>query len=204
MFRRGTPLVIFWAWIAFAIYNIVQIAIPDQNYFSIELIVGLLAVTALVYATTLRPRVVTDDTGVSVFNPFRDHRIGWGGLSGVYLGDSVELSCARPEPRKDKTIYCWALYSGRRSRMRARMRADRNRTRGFGGTFGMSSRAPVEAHELAKQDTVELMAAEIGRRCTDARQPGAPPAVLKSVWAWWPVAYLAATAVALLGLIIAR
>jgi hypothetical protein len=204
VFRRGIPLVIFWAWVAFAIYNIAQIAIPDHDYFSIELTVALLAVTGLVYATTLRPRVITDDAGVSVYNPFRYHRIGWGGLNAVYLGDSVELSCARPEQRKDKTIYCWALYSGRRSRMRARMRADRNRARGFGGAFGLSSRAPVEAQELARQDTVQLMATEIGRRCTDAKRPGAPLAFLESAWAWLPLAYVAVPAAALLGLILAK
>jgi hypothetical protein len=84
------------------------------------------------------------------------------------------------------------------------MRSERNRTRGFGGAFGMSSRAPVEAQELARQDPVELMAAEIGRRCTAARQPGMPSAVLESVWAWWPVAYLALPAAALLGLVLAK
>jgi hypothetical protein len=84
------------------------------------------------------------------------------------------------------------------------MRAERNRTRGFGGAFGLSSRAPVEAQALARQDTVQLMAAEIGRRCSDAKATGTSPAFLESSWAWLPVVYVAAPAAALLGLVLAR
>jgi hypothetical protein len=202
VFRRGTPFVIWWAWVAFAIYNVVQIAIPDHDYFSLELGAGLLAVTALIYACTVRPRVLADDGGVFVHNPFRDHRIRWGALTGVYLGDSVELGCARRAPQKEKTIYCWALYSGRRSRMKAQLRADRDRSRTYGA--GAIRRARAEAQELARKDIVQLMAAEIGRRLTDARQRGVPDAVLESSWAWWPVVYFLVPAALLLGLVLGR
>lgn len=207
VFRRGTPYLVWWGWVVFAIFNIAQVAIPDHDYFSVELIAGLLAVTAIVYATTIRPRVIASDDGLSVCNPFRDHRVGWGALNAVYLGDSVELSCARPAPRKDKTIYCWALYSARRSRMRARLRAERGRS----GLFGLPgrasdipSRAPAEAQHLARQDPVQIMAAEIGRRSADAKQRGVPAAVLASGWAWWPLAYLLGPAALLLSLLLAR
>jgi hypothetical protein len=202
VFRRGTPFVIWWVWVAFAIYNIAQIAIPDHDYFSLELTAGLLAVTAVIYACTVRPRVLADDQGVLVLNPFRDHRIQWGALTGVYLGDSVEFGCARPAPQKEKTIYCWALYSGRRSRMKAQMRADRERTRAY--SSGAIRRAQAEAQELARKDIVQLMAGEIGRRSTDARQRGVPDAVLESSWAWWPLVYVLVPAALLLGLVLGR
>jgi Bacterial PH domain len=202
IFRRGTPFIIWWVWVAFAIYNVAQIAIPDHDYFSLELTAGLLAVTAVMYACTVRPRVLADEQGVLVLNPYRDHRVRWGALTGVYLGDSVELGCARPTPQKEKTIYCWALYSGRRSRMRSQLRADRQRSR----TYGSRSirRAPAEAEDLARTDIVQLMAAEIGRRSTDARQRGVPDAVLESSWAWWPLVYFLVPAALLLGLILGR
>jgi hypothetical protein len=202
VFRRGTPFVIWWVWVAFAIYNLAEIAIPDHDYFSLELTAGLLAVTAVIYACTVRPRVLADEEGVLVLNPFRDHRIRWGALTGVYLGDSVELGCARPAPRKEKTIYCWALYSGRRSRMKAQMRADRDRTRAYGS--GAIRRAQAEAQDLARKDIVQLMATEIGRRSTDARQRGVPDAVLESSWAWRPLVYLLVPAALLLGLVLGR
>jgi hypothetical protein len=202
IFRRGTPFVIWWIWVAFAIYNLAQIAIPDHDYFSLELAAGLLALTGVIYACTVRPRVLADDEGILVLNPFRDHRIRWGALAGVYLGDSVEFGCARPAPLKEKTVYCWALYSGRRSRMKAQMRADRERSRAYGS--GAIRRAQAEAQELARKDMVQLMAAEIGRRSTEARQRGVPDAVLQSSWAWWPLVYVLAPAALLLGLVLGR
>jgi hypothetical protein len=202
IFRRGTPFVVWWAWVAFAIFNIAQIAIPDHDYFSLELTAGLLAVTAVMYACTLRPRVLTDSDGVRVYNPYREHRIRWGALSGVYLGDSVELCSARSEPKKDKTIYCWALYSGRRTRLKARLRSERERSRMYGDRT--ARRAEADAQELARQDIVQLMAAEIGRRSTDAKQRGVPAAVLESTWAWWPLAYVLVPAALLLGLLLGR
>ena len=201
VFRRGTPFVVWWAWVAFAIFNLAEIAIPDHDYFSLEFTAALLAVTAVMYACTLRPRVLSDDHGVVVRNPYRSHRIRWGALTGVYLGDSVELCCSRSAPRKDKTIYCWALYSGRRSRLRAQMRTQR--TRGRGGA-GAAERAHVEAQELARQDIVQLMAAEIGRRSTVAKERGVSEAVLESTWAWLPLVYALVAIALLVGLVVGR
>lgn len=202
--RRVTPLVMWWAWLVFAVVVTAQVVITGHDYLSAEITAGLATATAIAYATALRPKVIADDDGVRVVNPFRDHWIGWGGLNAVYLGDSVELSCARSAPRRDRTIYCWALYSGRRSRLRAQRRAERDRTRGLVGSFGAASREPAEAQDLARQDAVQLMAAEIGRRSADAQQGGAPAAVLQSTWAWWPLAVVMVPAAALLALILAR
>jgi Bacterial PH domain len=197
VFRRATPFVAFWVWVAFVIFNLVQVAFPDHDYFSIELTVGLLAVTGLMYACALRPRVIADADAVVVRNPYRDHILPWGAVNGVYLAESVEFSCARPAQKKDKIIYCWALHTGRRSRRRAQQRAAGNPLRGAG-------RAPAELAELAKQDAVALMAAELGRRSMAARQRGVPAAVLESRWAWLPLACLLVPAAALLALILAR
>lgn len=201
VFRLVGPIVIWWAWVAFAVVAIALVAIPGHDYFSVELAAGLAVVTAIVYATTLRPVVVADDGGVRVLNPLQDHQIGWGGLSDVYLGDMVELGCARAAPRKDKTIYCWALYSGRRARFRARMRTARSPS----PVFGFARNAPAgEQRESPRPDSVELMAAELGRRSQAARQSGAPAAVLVSTWAWWPLALIAVPAAVLLALVLAR
>ncbi|MGH3305109.1 MAG: PH domain-containing protein, partial [Streptosporangiaceae bacterium] len=202
VFRRGTPFVIWWIWVAFAIFTLAEVAIPDHDYFSLELAAGLLTLTGVMYACTLRPRVLASDDGVLVLNPFQDHRIRWGALTGVYLGDSVEFCCARPAQKKEKTIYCWALYSGRRSRLRAQMRAERGRNRAQGA--GAARRAQAEAQDLARQDIVQLMAAEIGSRSTAAKERGVPDAVLESAWAWLPLVYVLVPAALLLGLVLGR
>jgi Bacterial PH domain len=195
VFRRATPLILWWAWVAFAIFNLVQVIVPDHDYFSIELVAGLLAVTGVAYATTLRPRVIADEDGILVRNPLRDHLIGWGGVNGVYLGDSVELSCARPEPRKDKTVYCWALYTNRRRRTKSQQLGVRSWTR-------PASRAAA-AGEVPAEDAGHLMATELGRLSAEAREAGAPAAIVESRWAWLPVALILIPAAALLALALA-
>ena len=58
VFRREAPFIFCWIWIAFVIFNVIQVVIPDHDYFSIELTVGLLGLTGLAYACGFRPRVV--------------------------------------------------------------------------------------------------------------------------------------------------
>lgn len=199
VFRRGGPVALWWIWAAFAVYNFIDVAVLDHSYFSLELTAGLLTVTAVMYACALRPRVVADSEAIYVYNPFRDHVVRWGAVNGVYLGDSLELSCARQQSSKDKTLYCWALYSGRRSRLKRGTRRNQARV-----SWRVPARASEEVKELLKQDPVQLMAAELGRRSAEARRRGAPDAILESRWAWRPLAYLLIPAVALLALLLAR
>jgi hypothetical protein len=198
VFRLSTQFVIWWAWIAFAIFNVFELVIRDRDYFSIEVMAALLAITGLAYACALRPKVVADDEAVVVYNPFRDHKVPWGAVNGVFLGDSVELSCARQAPKKDKTIYCWALYSGRRRRMRAQMQ------RSFFSMRRPDPRAPEQVRELSRLSIVQIMAAELARRANVAKEQGAPSAVLQSRWNWLALAALLLPSAALLGLALAH
>ena len=196
VFRRVPPIVLWWVWVVFALFNVIQVIIPDHDYFSVEFAVGLLAVTGVVYATALRPKVFATPDGIEVQNPVRDHVIRWGALNGVYLGDAVELSCARPTPRNDQTIYCWALYSRRRSRMKSQQLGVRSWSR-------VSPRGAT-ATEPTVHDPAQLIAAELGRRSTQAREVGASAATLESRWAWQPIALIVVPAAALLALLLAR
>lgn len=203
VFRREAPFIFFWIWIAFVIFNVIQVVIPDHDYFSIELTVGLLGLTGLAYACGFRPRVVADDEAILVRNPLRDHLIRWGALTGVQLGESVELRCGRAEPKKDKTVYCWALYAGRSSR---------RRNQAFGGSLfsrrhsqpADHGRLTAEIAELAAKDPVELMSGELATRLDQAKQRGTPAAVLESRMAWVPVATICVPALALAALVLAR
>jgi Bacterial PH domain len=197
VFRRGGPLALWWLWVAFAVFNFFDVAVRDHDYFSVELTAGLLAITAVVYACTLRPRVVADDNGINVYNPYRDHLARWHAVNGVFLGDSVEIVCTRPSPKKDKTIYCWALYAGRRSRRRGQARAERHEAR-------VTGRTVAQVREQRQPDAVAVMAAELGRRSTEGKQRGASPATLESTWAWLPIGYLLVPAAVLLALLLAR
>ena len=197
LYRGLTPIVLAWAWLAFVVFCLADIVIPAHSYLSLEVVAGLLTVTALVYACAVRPRVVADDESVLVHNPFRDYHLRWGAVTGVFLGDSVEFSCARPAPKKDKTIYCWALYTARRSRMRSEMQRSLIKV-------GRSARLARQSADLQRKDVVQLMAVELGRRCKDARGRGVPEAVLESQWAWRPLVSTLVLAAATLALILLR
>jgi hypothetical protein len=198
VFRHSAPFVLWWVWIAFTVFNVIDLSLGSRHYSSLVIVVMLLVVTGVMYACALRPRVVADDDGVVIYNPLQEHRVPWGAVSGVFLGESVEFTCARPGQKKDKTIHSWALYSGRRSRMRSQLQ------RSVWLPKSMSERAPAEAKQLAATPPAQLMAAELGRRATTARDGGAPGDVLTSRWAWQPIAAIAVPAAVLLALVLAR
>jgi hypothetical protein len=199
IFRHPAPLVLWWAWVLFAVGNLIDLAVSDHDFYVVRVGGLLLLVTGIMYACTLHSRVEADEDGVTVFNPLRDHRASWGAVEGIYLGDSVEFICARPAPKKSKTIYSWALYSRRRSRARAQMQRSFFTTRRT-----VNSRAPAEAADLMKQQSAQIMAAELGRRAVAAREGGAAGGVLRSQWAWAPLTAILITAILLVVILVIR
>ncbi len=199
VFRHPAPLVLWWAWVLFAVGNLIDLAVSDHDFYVARVGGLLLLVTGIMYACTLHSRVEADEDGVTVFNPLREHRASFGAVEGIYLGDSVEFICTRPAPKKAKTIYSWALYSRRRSRARAQMQRSFFTTR-----RAVNPRAPAEAADLMRQKTAELMAAELGRRAVAARDRGAPAGVLRSRWAWQSLAAIAIPAILLIVVLVIR
>lgn len=209
-FRLSPPLVLWWVWAAFAVGNLIDLAVQSRDWFSLQIAVALLAITGLMYACALRPRVISDAGGLTVINPFRDYRVPWGGVAGVSLGDSVEIRCEQPPPKKPKVIYSWGLYSPRRTRARAELRQAYNSrrqqsgsgptSRGFfwnpgasvaGGSLGGAGygRMPAEGKSMASKHASHVMAGELARRCDTAKAAGtAPEGMVTGRWAWLPIA----------------
>jgi hypothetical protein len=195
VFRHPAPLMLWWAWVVFALANIVYLLADDLTIYTVRGIAGLLTATGVLYACTLHSRVETDDAGVTIHNPLRDHQAPWGVVTEVTLGDSVEFACERPAPRKAKKIYSWALYSSRRSRARRQMRG--TMLPSF-GQRSLSSRAPAEAAALARQQPSQLMTVELARRATAGREREPAGGELRSTVDWRPVAAIVAPALFLL------
>jgi hypothetical protein len=172
VFRMVTPLVLWWIWVAFAAANLIDLAVQGRVWFDVQAAVSLIAVTGVMYACTFRPLVLTDAEGITVYNPLRIHRIAFSRVKGVYLGDSVEIVCGRAPGKKDKTIYTWALYSSRRSRLRA---ANTRRSSRF-----TSRHMPEEAQALARQHTGHIMAEELARLVNEAHTKAAEAAGVTS------------------------
>jgi Bacterial PH domain len=158
-------------------------------------------VTGAVYALAMRPRVVADEDGLTVLNPFRSHRVPWTVIQVVDTGDWVLVHTDPPV----KTIYCWALYVSARARRAPAVPPRRSlamsRLRGIAvepGT-GISPRLSAEAQYLASLPPAKAIAAGLDSRAAKARKRSGGPAAaaMTASWAWFPIAAVAVPLVAL-------
>jgi hypothetical protein len=231
-FRLTPPLVLWWVWAAFAAANLADLVIQSRDWFALQITFALLLVTGFMYACALRPRVITDATSLTILNPFRDYQVPWTGVEGIFVGDSVEFQCQQPAPRPLKTIYSWALYSPRRARARAELRAtagvrrqryeqraQRRFQAGVPGEPAGYGKLPAQAKDLAAKHPSHAMASELARRCNEAR--AADPAIASGTsagtatsgtdrvggtltrrWAWLPIAAVIIPAAGLIAVIV--
>jgi len=144
VYRLPGPQVMWWVWVVFVAANLLDLAIQGHNYESLQIAVGLLAITGLVYACTLRPRVIADAGGLTMINPLRDYRIPWPRIAEIYLAESVQFKCSEGDGASGKTLHSWALYSPRKAKLKADIRGrrwERGAVRGL-GTIQMARRLP--------------------------------------------------------------
>ncbi len=167
VYRMVTPLLIWWAWIGIAAASLIDLLIQAHQLPPLRIMLGALTVTGAVYACTLWPRVIAGADGITVRNPFRVFSIPWGAVRGVYLAESVEIKCARRQPKKDKTVYCWALAAPRRARARAELHG-RQWERGVRSKPSSYDKLPDPARDIVKQTQAEIMARELARLAQDA------------------------------------
>lgn len=204
---------LWWVWIAFVLFNVVDLSVQSPDVFSLKVGLAILVITGIMYACAFRPKVITDAAGLTVHNPFRDYRIPWGGIGGIYVGDSVEIQCTRPDPQRDKTVYSWALHSPRRTRAKAELRTGfgnrrerdrrdaRSRRRYEAPDPASFGRLPDKAKEISSQHPSHVMAGELARRLEDARKNGALGGAVSGRWVWLPIAAVLIPAIALAALI---
>jgi Bacterial PH domain len=192
VFRRTGPVVVWWVWLAFALFNVVDLAIQGSGHFAAVVTAVLVAVTGVVYACALRPRVIASDAGLAVKNPARDHRIPWGAVEAVDVGDWVRVHCApAPGATSGKTIDCWALFAPARYRRKAGRTAQ---TRAFAAGAKVSD----EARSLMSMTVVQAMAREMNERAQRERAAGAAGGAAAASWAWPSLAAMILPALALI------
>jgi hypothetical protein len=222
VYHLGTPVVLWWVWVAFAAANIIDLAV-QRTAVHTELVIDaiVLLVTGFAYALALRPRVIADQAGLTIVNPFRDHQVPWAVIQGVDTGDWVKVHRTRdgsPVTAIDvpgKAIECWALYlSARTKRKEARPAPPPARSGIFGGigapgqqeSDGMS-RMPAEARYLASLPPARAIAVTLDTRAEKERararkarstQDDRAPSPVTARWAWFPLAAVAIPALALL------
>ena len=209
-FRSPFAVVIWWLWALFAVANLIDLAVQGRDHVSVVAACILLLVTGVVYTTAQRPRVVTDDTGMTIINPLRDHRVGWGAVAGIDSASLLRVQCEWPlsggtdtENIGKRAIYVWAVQPNRRRHAAAQIRAAHRASRGrsaarTGGLFGMPEPPDTSDQQPLTEDAEQAVAvltalAEQGRAAA-AGTPAKPPA---STWYWPAVAAIIIPALAL-------
>lgn len=198
VYRSTTALVIWWVWVVFAAANIIDLAIQGHDHFSAVVAAVLLVITGVAFAAAFRPRLTADDTGLMIRNPLRDHRVPWGCVQSMELGDSLEVRCAWQDggPRRKK-LYGWAVHSPRRSRLKAEIRAQR-KVRSEERRSETFSRMPEEVRAAMAKTDAEHIYDALQARANRARAAGAPAAPPVSRWDWLAVAVLVVPVVLLI------
>jgi hypothetical protein len=176
-FRSPTAVVVWVVWLLFAVANWVDLAVQGRDHTSAEAAAVLLLATGIAYVTAQRPRIVADEAGVTIRNPFRDHRIGWALVTKIDLADLLRVhyegpaqgKLAQSKPAQSKNISSWAVHYSRRRQVSAESKA-RRAARPGRMSFGVPSGAPrsasysaaaVSPPEAEAQKVVRLLSAHV-------------------------------------------
>lgn len=188
--RLHLPVVFWWVWVAFVVANVADYAaqgLPSARFGSL-LAAVLLLVTGVVYTLALRPKVIEDGDGLTVVNPFREHRLPWPVIDSVDTGEWVRVRYAARaaagtgDPKAtSRVVNCWALYVSTRARRKVAVGTPAGagvprRLRGLvtagppGGYAQPSSRLPEEALRLASLPVSAAIAARLDSRADKERK----------------------------------
>lgn len=195
VYRPAPAVVLWWLWVAFALANLLDIAVRGRSHTAVVVAVVIVAITGVMYACALRPRVVADATGITIVNPLRDHLIPWGAVTSVDVGDTLQVHCSRPGGGKEKVLHSWAVQSSRRGRAKAEMRARRSAARDQ--NLPGSSRLPPEARALAGKNQAVLTAEALASRAVAAQAAGQAGGVWTTRWSWSSIAAIGLPVIAL-------
>lgn len=195
-FRSRGATVVGVLLLLFVVGNWIDLAIQGRDHGSVVAAAALLLTTGIGYVAALRPRLLADDTGITVQNPLRDHRIGWATVAKVDLGDLLRVHCEYRVPGEGTTrrqvINAWAVHHSRRRQYTAEARARRAAFRrsgyrpraapGYGTPYGTPAYASTAAATIgsAAERTARLLNERaIGGEGSEALQRAEPP---QSTW----------------------
>jgi hypothetical protein len=201
-FRSTTALVVGVVWLLFAVGNWIDLAIQGRDHGSVVAAAVLLLATGIAYVTALRPRILADDAGITIRNPLRDHRIGWGGVAKVDLSDVLRVHCEWTDTETHhQVISAWAVHHSRRRQSSGEARARRAASRRSGyrnlgtphGAQGTGYASTAAAHVVSP---AEQAASVLNERAThDYGKDPKPPV---SAWNRTAIAALVVPALILL------
>jgi hypothetical protein len=182
LYRSPVAPVVWWVWVVFALANLADIAVQGHDHFAAQIAAILILITGVAYVTAFRPRILADDTGITIRNPLRDHQVPWACVQNVDLGDSLQVHCAWQDgEQKTKLLYGWAVHSPRRARLKAEARARRS-DRAAARQSASYHRLPAEARQAMTKTDAEHIATALRQRAVTARAAGADASKPAARW----------------------
>ena len=172
VYRTTGSLVAWWAWTAFAVVLLIVLALGHHTHAALVTASVVLAITGIMYACALRPRIVASAAAVTVVNPLREHMLPWSAVTQVDLVHNVRVHYRGPAG--ERIVHSWAVQSSGRSRTRSEMRARRAARRGMTPEPG-SARLPDTAQAALAGSAAGVHRPAAGRTGPDAalrRRPG--------------------------------
>jgi hypothetical protein len=222
VYRTGGSLVAWWAWTAFAVVLLVVLALRDRDHTGLVTAFVVIAITGIMYACALRPRIVADAAGITVVNPLRVHEVPWPAVTQVDLVHNVRVHYRAPDgdkPGGEKIVHSWAVQSTGRSQTRSELRARRAARRGMTPQPG-HARLPDAAQAALAGSAAEFIARQLDERARVQRSsasaaepaaagagsggtPDSPPGAAQVRWSWGPIAAMVVPLLILLAVTLA-
>ena len=218
VFRSRGAVVLWWAWLVFAVASLVALAVSGRGHSSVVTAFLVVAVTGVVYGCAWWPRIVADESGICVLNPLRGHTVPWPAVTSVDLVHAVRVHAApAPGAARGPVIYSWAVQSSARARLKSEAGARRSpRSRPAwqpAGRPAAYAKLPPEAQEAMERSASELVAQQLNERVARERErrertatvPAAVPATgrpgtggVRVSWAWAPIGAMVLPVLALI------
>ena len=224
VYRTTGSLVAWWAWVAFAAVLLVVLGLRQHDHTALVTAFVVIAITGIMYACALRPRIVAAAAGIAVVNPLRVHQVPWAAVTQVDLVHNVRVhyrvpaGTARPAagpsgagpsgagPSGEKIVHSWAVQSTGRSRTRSELRARRAARRGMTPEPGYA-RLPDAARAALAGSAAEFIARQLDERARMLRPaapaPEAASAAVQVRWSWAPIAAMVVPLVILVAVALA-
>ncbi len=226
VYRTSGALVAWWAWAAFAVVLLVVLALRHRDHAALVTALVVIAITGIMYACALRPRIVAGAAGITVVNPLRVHEVPWSAVTQVDLVHNVRVHYRGPagdkpggdSPAGKNIVHSWAVQSTGRSRTRNELRARRAARRGLNPQAGYA-RLPDAAQAALAGSAAEFIARQLDERArversaaaaesasaadADSGAPDPAPAAAQVRWNWGPIAAMVVPLLILLAVALA-
>ena len=203
VYRTTGSLVAWWGWAAFAVLILVVLALGHHDHAALVTAVVVIAITGIMYACALHPRIVASAADLTVVNPLRTHVVPWSAVTQVDLVHNVRIHCQGPERCRDRAQLGGPVVGPLPDPQRAegpprrpprdgprpRARPAPRRGPGRPGRIGGRVRRPA--------------AGRAGPAAATAAAPDAPSAGPRVRWTWGPIAAMAVPLLILLAVALA-